>query len=494
MRTFLTVVIFVISGASTAAEPTAAELSIQLDQLVTPAERDNVLELLAAVDPPESVRELAGYDEWQHEMGGGLHGLMADQSAELAGLPIPADELSRLQAAVVLAQLRHDNLLKLEEFDVAIDFTGQGIEARAEIESPEGIRVTLDASAVQGFVAAIADGRVDEAEAQRLAALPTNTEMIRHRQDLGYMPEPVVTAEGLAELLVRAGSGRAVDRLWSWINPFHFFGYADLVNQTTRYDRMMKTLDDNRRVLTGTAAGRIASYLPEGVEVNEVFALTVGCLIRGWATFDMSGLNVEQVKDDWPRLQRTMTEEVYHRVQLKMVPTRSGEPARGFEDLVVELDDPGLSKLYEALMYTVLEGSANLVANPAPGVDDEQKARAGAELFDRFVDEVIYQGRIDEADALISQGLKNNGPMYALGFRMAVIVERHDGAAAIGTLLQQGPVAFAQRALELAAKCGIALVGADTAAAVARLAEAFHERGRHAGGRDHDRDRGGVIG
>jgi hypothetical protein len=168
-----------------------------------------------------------------------------------------------------------------------------------------------------------------------------------------------------------------------------------------------------------------------------------------------------------------MTEEVYHRVQMRMAPTRSGEPAHDFEDLALELDDPGLSKLYEALLYTVLEGTANLVATPATGVDDEQQVRAGAELLNRFVDEVVKQGRIDNADALINQGLKNNGPLYALGYRLAAIVERHDGPAAIGTLLQQGPVAFTRRALELAARDGSTPVGSDTVAAVARLEHAM---------------------
>jgi len=82
---------------------------------------------------------------------------------------------------------------------------------------------------------------------------------------------------------------------------------------------------------------------------------------------------------------------------------------------------------------------------------------------------------IDKTDELIGQGLKNNGPMYALGFSMAVIVERHDGPSAIGNLLQQGPVALAQRAIELAAKDGVELVGTDTRASVARLAEALAE-------------------
>ena len=475
MRTFLFISALMISGVVVAAEPTAAVLSKQLDELVTRSEREQVLSLLAAVDPPESVHQLAGYDEWQHEMGGGLHGLMPDQSAELSGLPVPVDEPSTLQAAIVLAELRGENLRKLEEFDVAIDFTGQGFETPETLTSPEGIRVTLDASAVRGFVAALADGRVDQDEARILASLPSNTEMIQHRHDLGYVPEPLVTAEGLAEMLVRAGSGRAIDGLWSWINPFHFFGYADLVNQTARYDRMMATIDDNSRAISGTIADRIAPYVPDGMQVDETFALTVGCLIRGWATFEMSGLNIEQVKDRWPRLLRTMTEEVYHRVQLKMVPTESGEPARDFDDLAMEFDDPGLSKFYQALLYTVLEGSANLVAGPYPGVADEQRARDGLELLERFVDEVVGQDQTENADALINQGLKNNGPMYALGYQMSVIVERHDGAVAIGTLLQRGPVAFAQRAIELAAKDGVELVGAGTRASVARLADELAE-------------------
>lgn len=154
---------------------------------------------------------------------------------------------------------------------------------------------------------------------------------------------------------------------------------------------------------------------------------------------------------------------------------QDGEPAQDFEDLVVEVDDSGLSKLYEALLYTVLEGSANLVATPAPGVDDAGKARAGAELFDQFVHEVVDKGMIDKADELVGQGLRNNGPMYALGFSMAVIVEHHDGASAIGNLLQHGPVALAQRAIELAANDGVELVGADTRASVARLADVLAE-------------------
>ena len=298
MRTFLLIPALMIAGVAVAAEPTARDLSRQLDTLLNPSERETLLSLLSAVDPPESVHQLAGYDVWQHEMGGGLHGLMADQSAELAGLPIPVDE---------------------------------------------------------------------------------------------------------------------------------------------------------------------------------TFAFTVGCLIRGWATFKMSGINIEQVKDRWPRLQRTMTEEVYHRVQLKLTPKASGKPARNFEDLVVHVDDAGLSKLYEALMYTVLEGSANLVAGPSQGVANEQRARDGSELLERFVHEVVLQDQIDNADALINQGLRNNGPMYALGYQMAAIVERHDGAKAVGTLLQYGPVAFAQRAIELAAEDGVELVGPDTRASVAELADALAE-------------------
>lgn len=476
MRTLLIVLILAAAAPAASAVPEGDELSQRLDAMMTQAGRAELLGLLAEVEPPEAVRELAGYGDWQHQQGGGFHGLMPDQREELAALPIPVDESARLATAVVLAGLRVANREKLAELGYPLDFTGGGITERPAGRPPERVRITLDDSAIRGFLAALADGGVDEHEASRLVTLPSNREMMRHRRDLGYVPEPLVTADGLAAMLRRAGSGRPLDRLWAWLNPLNHFGYADVVNQRAQYEGMMRSIGEHRDALVGAAAARIDAYLPAGVEVDEVFALTVGCLIRGWATSEMSGLNVEQVKDDWPRLARTMTEEVYHRVQLKLMPTSNGETAGGFEDLVIAVEDPGLSKLYELLVYTVAEGSANLVATPAAGVDDPARAQQGSELLDRFVETVVRAGRIEEADAMLGEGLRSNGPLYALGFRMARTIEQHGGGVEVGALLQQGPVAFVGRALELAAKDGAALVSADSAAAVAELARSLASR------------------
>jgi hypothetical protein len=472
----LTMLILTTAAAAAPELPESEEPFHRLDAMVTEAERAELLDLLAEVEPPEAVRELAGYGDWQHRQGGGFHGLMPDQSEQLAALPIPVDEGARVEAAAVLAGLRRANREQLIELGYPLEFAGRGIEAPLEFEPPASIRIMLDDSAIRGFLAAVADGTVDDREASSLAALPSNREMMRHRRDLGYVPEPLVTADGLAAMLRRAGSGRPLDRLWAWINPLNQFGYADLVNQQQHYEEMMRSLDERRDALVAAAAGRIAVYLPAGVEVDEVFALTVGCLIRGWATSEMSGLNVEQVKDDWQRLARTMTEEVYHRVQLQLMPTASGAPANDFDDLTIAVDDPGLSKLYELLVYTVAEGSANLVATPAAGVDDPERARAGRDLLDRFVATVVRAGLVDEADAMLGEGLRSNGPLYALGFRMARTIERHDGAAAVGALQQLGPVAFVRRALDLASADGAELVGSDSAAAVAELAQALASR------------------
>lgn len=459
------------ASAAVASEPD------RLDALLTPAERAEVLELLAAIDPSQSLRELSGYASWQHELGGGLHGLMPDQSEELSALPVPDDEVSRLEAAAGLAELRHANRVRLAELGYPVEFTGQAIAGPDGGGAPARIRITLDDRAIRGFLEALDnDGVVDEDEARRLAGLPSNREMMRHRRDLGYVPEPLVTEEGLAALIRRAGSGRPLDRLWAWVNPLNFFGYADVVNQRSEYERLVAEIARHREDLTGVAAARIAAYLPADVEVDETFALTVGCLIRGWATAAMSGLNVEQVKDDWPRLRRTMTEEVYHRVQLKLMPSASGVPAHDFEDLVVAVPDEGLSKLYELLVYTVAEGTANLAATPAPGVDDAESARAGRELLDRFVAAVVRGGRVEEADALLGEGLSSNGPLYSLGYRMAQVVERHDGTAGVGGLLRQGPVTFVLRAIALADGDGVTLVSDDAARAVRELAETLPAR------------------
>ncbi|MEJ2720471.1 MAG: hypothetical protein P8181_04945 [bacterium] len=452
-----------------------------LDSLLTPAEREFLLSELSRVEPPERLRELADYGRHQLELGGGFYGMLPDQLADPDSIPLPTDAVGRLEAALCLARQRAVNLAALTEIDpdYALSFSGESLmdflertasEKGTPAESIDGLSLELDTSALDGFFNAVADGEVTMNEATALAALPSNQAMLEHRRNLGYVPEPLPDTESLAKMVHMAGSSDPLDRLWCWINPQNAFGYADLAQNAADYTRFLSDLDGHRRQLVEAVLTQIGSYSPANISFETRFAFTVGWAIRGWATPEMAGLNLEQVKDDWDLLFGTLVEETYHRLQLQLCPTNTGEPAREFSDLVaVDTGDAKYDRLYEIITYTVLEGSANLVRGRFAAADLADKAPAGAVLMSRFVDEVVEQDGLESADALISEGLQGNGPLYGLGWKLASLIADKDGKRALAEYLKRGPVQFFLRGAALADHNGTPLLTPEVIEAVNTL-------------------------
>ncbi|UCH82934.1 MAG: hypothetical protein JSW50_10710 [Candidatus Latescibacterota bacterium] len=447
-----------------------------LNGLVTPVEKDFLLTELARVQPPERLHELSTYGQRQSELGGGFYGMLPDQLTNPDSIPLANDDAGRMAAALRLAQQRSVNLAAMQQINpnYRLTFEGESLPSllgeiapdwKSSSESTSGLVLVLDTSALDGFFDALADGEISSEEAVALANLSSNQSMLEHRRNLGYVPEPLPDTESLAEMIRIAGSTDPLDRLWCWINPQNAFGYADLAQNVDDYTRFLSELGVNKRHLESAVVKQIESYTPEPLPLDVRFAFTVGWAIQGWATPEMVGLNLEQAKDDWHRLFGTLVEETYHRLQLELCPTMTGKPAREFSDLVtVDTGHPGYDRLYEIITYTVLEGSANLVRGQFAAADLADKAPAGAELMTRFVEQVVQGEDVESADALISEGLKGNGPLYGLGWKLASLIAERDGKRAVGEHLRHGPVQFFNYGARLAAEQGEGLLTGEVVA------------------------------
>jgi hypothetical protein len=458
-------------------------LAATLDELVDSSEKEFLLNELARVQPPERLHDLSKYGQRQLELGGGFYGMLPDQLTNPDSIPVPTDDAARLEAALRLAQQRSINLAALKKInpDYPLSFQGNsladffsGIESEGakSSESKSRLSLELDTSALTGFFAAIEDGEIDAQEAAALAALPSNQYMLQHRRDLGYVPEPLPDTESLAEMIRIAGSADPLDRLWCWINPQNAFGYSDLVLNIDDYSTFLTEFENQKDELAEQVVKQIANYTPGDLRSEVRFAFTVGWAIRGWATPEMVGLNIEQTKDDWRRLFGTLIEETYHRLQLELCATVSGEPARDFSDLTsVDTGDARYDRLYEIVTYTVLEGAANLARGRYAAPDLPEKATAGTALMANFVEQVVEQGDVDSADALITQGLKNNGPLYGLGWTLASLIAEKDGTQAVGQYQRLGPVRFFLHGATLAVENGEPLLTPEVVAAVEALEE-----------------------
>jgi len=445
----------------------------ELDDLLTAEEQAWLLGELARVEPPERLKELATYGTTQSEWGGGFYGMVRPPLAKADAIAVPGDPDGRREAALFLARERATNLEELDRVNASYPLAFGGADLPAVTDTaPPGFALELDITVLSGFFAALDDGEVSQAEAERLAALPANQEMLRHRRDLGYVPEPLPTTESLARMIRQAGSPDPLDRIWCWVHPWNAFDYCDLVGNTAEYRQMLTGLDQHGDHLTTAALVRVARYAPEDARLDERFALTVSWGIRGWATSSMAGLSAEHVKDDWDLLLGTLTEETYHRLQLQLLPTATGQPAGGFEDLTaLELGDARYEKLHEILVYTVAEGAANRVRGPWADPTLTDGAPLGAALLARFVTEVVRGGDVENADALMGEGLRSNGPLYGLGWQLAGKIEASEGPRAVGEWQRRGAEAFVLRANALATEAGEPILAADLVAAIQELQE-----------------------
>jgi hypothetical protein len=481
------VVLFLVSIVTSDASEKQTRAS-ELDELVNPAEKKFLLTELARVQPPERLRELSKYGQRQLDLGGGFYGMLPDQLTDPDSIPLPADEIGCIEAALGLAKQRSTNITALQQInpDYTLAFRGEPLpdfvdritpELPKLVQLPDGLKLILDVSALTGFFEALEDGEVSTDEASALAALPSNQAMLEHRRNLGYVPEPLPDTESLAAMIRMAGSTDPADRLWCWINPQNAFGYADLVSNAIDYIQFLSELESHKDRLAEKVLRQIGPYTSRDSHSAVRFAFTVGWAIQGWATPDMVGLNIEQTKDDWNRLFQTLVEETYHRLQLEMCPTPTGEPAHDFSDLVaIETGDPGYDRLYEIITYCVLEGAANRACGRFADADLADKVPAGAELMARFVNQVVEEGAVESADALITEGLKGNGPLYGLGWKLASLIAEQDGEQAIGEYQQKGPVRFFLYGATLAADSGEPLLTSEVTTTVGTLEKYLDRR------------------
>ncbi|MFO7653557.1 MAG: hypothetical protein R6X25_07010 [Candidatus Krumholzibacteriia bacterium] len=403
---------------------------------------------LEALDPPQRLRDLARWGAWRAERGGGFLGLVPDLPDDPDSIPVPEGPAGVDAAVSFLTAARAANLAAIAKAspDYPLQHGGRPLPDWTGTPPP-GWRLELDVTVPIAFLDALEAGGVTDAEARAIAALPANREMLDHRDQLAYLPDPHPTAADLAALMACAGADDPLSRIWCWLNPWNGFGYADLVMNATAYREQLAQLSGRGHVLTGEALARSAALMPAGVTFTDRFALTVGWGIRGWATTRLGGLNIEHVKDDWDLLLGTLTEETFHRLQLQVVPTWDGSTAQTYEELAVaDTGDPALDKFHELLLYTVLEGTANLARGDLVPSRVRSSAQAGAALVDSFVNVVVDGGDVDAADELIAAGLRNNGPLYGLGWSLASQLAAAEGPQAVGRYLRRGPVAFVEAA------------------------------------------------
>ncbi len=407
-----------------------------------------LLQLACSVTPSTALVQLAGLETEQSEVGAGFLGMLPSQIPD--DLVVPNDLASSVAFAIQLAHIRNANLNALIEAmpQYALSFKGDPFVDSMDVWVPDGWELAVDFSAIRAILNYFSSDHPTWESALQIAGMTALQEMMKHRRDLGYVPEPLIDTHGLAWCLQHAASREPVDELWKWLHPQNLFDLSDLYTHREGYRAFIHHLEGNR-ALAKAILGRIAPFAPSDIIFCDQLSFAVGWGIRGWATTSTGGVNIEHLKDNYAKLVPTLIHETFHRLQTQLALANPNCDDPGFERVTsYPFPDRADRQLYQALCYIMLEGSATYVASTETGASWQKDADDGLDILRRIRELDDSQGD-DACDSLISEGLRSNGPFYGFGALLSQAIVEQDGEKALGASLQAGAPTFMMHGFKL---------------------------------------------
>ncbi|WP_420125937.1 DUF5700 domain-containing putative Zn-dependent protease [Longimicrobium sp.] len=239
-------------------------------------------------------------------------------------------------------------------------------------------------------------------------------------------------------------------------NPFQL--YAPW-REKERIRTLIATLRADEPRIVREALAQLQPYAPQTGPMTIGVYFVAGGVSTGFAFEDDSRAfyaNLARADGDYHGVIWNTVHEAYHVLQMA-AQRQSGH-------FSAWISDDALPPAERLLAGTLLEGTANLVADPTrqtgsgPAIESAraryrmnaapEQIAANFALFDRTLKE-LREGTIPFKTAS-DQGFSGDNPeFYFVGYEMAKAIERHCGARCIGALFRQPPAEFFRRYIAL---------------------------------------------
>jgi len=403
---------------------------------------------LSKLNKPEDIKKLNVIEKQQSKRGGGFYGIVPDYFSNIDSIPIPNDFDNIIKTALYLTKIRSKiyKIISNPDFEYPVSFTNEEFPDLPTYNFPDNMHLEFDFTAIENLLDFFTQREIHFNRAIELAKDRTFLEMLKHRRQLGYVPEPLPDSSDLGQFIFHAASRKPLNMIWKWLNPWNYFCLSDLYLNQVEYRNLVNTLKSNKNKSINYILGRIALFSNYKQNFNERLSFAVNWGIRSWATEYSLGTNIVQFKDDYQKMLRTITHETFHRLQLKLCPvdpSLASQENRKFEYLVLyKFPTQEDRKFYEALTYIMLEGTATLVGGIDTDWNVEQNALEGKKLLEELYESIYVQHDFKKSEQLLNYGLKSNGPFYGLGYYMSKVIVDRMGKKEIGELLKKGSITF----------------------------------------------------
>jgi len=415
---------------------------------------------LTHLNKPEDVLLLYEIQSIQDSLGGSFYGMAPAFTREKDTIPIPSDFDQLIATGLYLTQFRILTYQAIEQTGYPLNFSQQTLKIPSLSHTNSNIHLAFDMSCVKQTLDAFDNTSLTPNDAIEISQLKGFKEMLDHRRSLGYIPEPLPTEESLAQFILYASSKAPIQQLWKWLSPWNYFNLSDLYINKESYRDIMSTFMRFENELANLISNRMHPFVPQDFTYRDTVSFAVNWGIRSWATANTLGTNIVQFKDDYNLLLSTISHETFHRIQLELCPAdeRLVKEEKTFEDILsYPFEDKKDEKFYQALSYIFLEGTASYIGGINRSDNTYEIAQSGACLLNDVYQEIYVNNNLEAVDALLSQGLKSNGPFYILGYQLTDQVVLHSEKEATRTLLSNGTLDFFKTYIEIETESGIQL-------------------------------------
>ncbi|MFW6121043.1 MAG: DUF5700 domain-containing putative Zn-dependent protease [Petrotogales bacterium] len=397
-----------------------------------------LINVINRIESPEDIKGLYSLQKNKIDRAGGFYGIISEPIEDANEIPLPNSLESFVDLVRYLVSIRERQRKEVEETGYPLHFNKKTYY-QANVADSEKIKVELDLTVIKYVIDYFSCEHPTLKDAKKIANSEIFTEMVKHRNSLGYVPGPKMTTNFLAYFIFLGARKDPISVIWKWLNPWNCFNFADIFINLEHYRELLRDMETNKSDIERFVSSRIEPYVPANFEFNERFVLGIEWAIRGWATAKFGGINIEHVKDNYVFLVNTIVHETYHRIQAMLYP---GNVGKDFNMLDKSLEDSALDAIYKAMTYVFLEGTATYVQYGSSFSVDSEKIDEAVNLFHRiseFENEEFDKNKIEE---ILNIGLKSNGPFYTLGQYMSKKIDEACGKEKLATCLKKGSPEF----------------------------------------------------
>jgi hypothetical protein len=405
--------------------------AIWLKENLNKQDRDKIIELVTKLSKPEASQLLTSL----FYMDGSYRNKTNRTYLDSFAIRPPNGKSGIIRVAYLTSKLRLDNIKQMQSFSVyKADFTENSliVPKTNTKDINKKIKLSFDYTPANTIINILSNPNVTYKEIIDKTNTHQFKKMIDHRNQSFYRVP--INKELLATCLEIAASNKPIHELYRYSNPYGLLNFSDIKNNIEAYKNMITILLENENTIFNYINAGISPLLPKNAEFNRKVSFFFMNGSDGWASGDVTGIDLNYYKDNYKTLLNILLHETYHTGQnaiTKNLKSPIKEPYRSFD---------------KTISYVFSEGTASYLAPPKILTEIEKKnnIKKGVDILESYYKNTIIKFNKKIAKNLRNKGIAGGGPFYWMGAEMSRVIVDVYNTKKLASILPYNGVKFFQ--------------------------------------------------